>query len=358
MGTAVKISIEDRRFSALDAFRGIFCVLIVLFHLRVLDAFTRFAPFRNAIIVVAFFFILSGFVLAHRYAYRRELNFPQFIRARFYRIFPLHLFMLSVIVAIECCKYVLQYYDILHFNNPLFAGRMAWKEILANLFLVQAWTPYTEYLSVNYVSWSISVEFYLYLLFFAIQYLCGRAAAVIWLGIAGVTGYCLYYDYPLLVYPAQTGMFCFFSGAVLYSIYRRIAGRSPGKAAASILEILAVLLFLSVLSYRFEYRGVAVVLIFLIMILVFAYEAGVVSRFFTCRAMHFLEKVSYSVYMTHVFTISLVVGVFMAVQRYCGIDCTVMLGDERYLSTGYVWLDDLLVLFSRICHIIIHLAIY
>ena len=77
-----KTDFRSRHFQALDAFRGIFCILIVFFHMRVLDSFILYPFFRNSIAVVAFFFMLSGFVIAHRYAYREELNVRQFIAAK------------------------------------------------------------------------------------------------------------------------------------------------------------------------------------------------------------------------------------------------------------------------------------
>ena len=315
MRDAEQRDFQSRRFMALDAFRGIFCILIVFFHMRVLDSFISYPFFRNSVYVVGFFFMLSGFVIAHRYAYREELNVRKFIRSRFYRLFPLHLFMLCVIVGIECCKYILQYYNILRFNNPLFAGKMALGEIVANLFLVQAWTPYTNYLSVNYVSWSISVEFYIYIIFILIQVCCRQRSVFAWLLLSGVFGCCLYSDYNLLPYPAQVGLFTFFLGTVLYTIYKRVSGIRLTAVVAGILEILLVLALIGALSFDLNCRGTVAVVVFLLLILVFAFEAGIVSRFLCNRILYFLEGISYSVYLTHVFAISMVVGFFMFVQK-------------------------------------------
>ncbi|MFD0819851.1 acyltransferase family protein, partial [Micromonospora zhanjiangensis] len=95
---------------------------------------------------VQFFFILSGFVLV--WSARPGDPVLSFWRRRFAKIYPSHLVMWAVVVG---------YLFYLGFQqNP--------KVLLANLFLVQAWTPTQGYFySVNTVSWSLSCEMFFYL---------------------------------------------------------------------------------------------------------------------------------------------------------------------------------------------------
>ena len=58
------------RFSALDSFRGICALLVALFHLSAASHFFYLPFVRNAGIFVDFFFVLSGFVLAHAYSHK------------------------------------------------------------------------------------------------------------------------------------------------------------------------------------------------------------------------------------------------------------------------------------------------
>lgn len=65
----------NKRFEALDAFRGICAISVVIFHMHFIDSITELSFFRGSAIFVEFFFILSGFVLAHGYGSREGLKF-------------------------------------------------------------------------------------------------------------------------------------------------------------------------------------------------------------------------------------------------------------------------------------------
>ena len=68
--------IMNRRFEVLDAFRGICAVAVVIFHMHLVGSITELSFFRGSSIFVEFFFVLSGFVLAHGYAYKKTLSSP------------------------------------------------------------------------------------------------------------------------------------------------------------------------------------------------------------------------------------------------------------------------------------------
>jgi peptidoglycan/LPS O-acetylase OafA/YrhL len=97
---------------------------------------------------VSFFFVLSGFILA--YVYPKLSTYADvryFLHARFARIWPAHL-----------ATFLLAYWVL----------SMEWdfKVALANLALVHAWIPHRLfYFSYNAPSWSISTEFFFYLVF-------------------------------------------------------------------------------------------------------------------------------------------------------------------------------------------------
>ncbi|MBS2005653.1 MAG: acyltransferase [Cyanobacteria bacterium SZAS TMP-1] len=99
---------------------------------------------------VAFFFVLSGFILAFVYPDLEQNGARgKFWLARFARVWPLHLATLLLYVALlpELVKF-----------DP---GRLP-----ANLLLVQAWIPNQSwFFSFNSVSWSISTEAFFYLSF-------------------------------------------------------------------------------------------------------------------------------------------------------------------------------------------------
>ena len=127
-------------------------------------------PVAKGYLWVEFFFALSGFVLTYVYASKvqefwRGRVYLAFLKARLARLYPLHLFMLFVILAMVIVLrwlaarggYVSIYDEPYHPINT-------WPTFIANLFLVQAWNIF-PYLSWNGASWFVSVEFLLCLLF-------------------------------------------------------------------------------------------------------------------------------------------------------------------------------------------------
>ena len=80
--------------------------------------------------------------------------------------------MLFVYVSLEFLKWLAQHKGIV-FNTPAFQGGNSFSEFIPNFMLIQSWYSGFDYLSFNYPSWSVSVEYYLYFLFFlAGLYLC------------------------------------------------------------------------------------------------------------------------------------------------------------------------------------------
>lgn len=60
------------RFSVLDSVRGVCALLVALYHVEVIGGIhaghlSGFAIVDNAYLFVDFFFVLSGFVIAHAY---------------------------------------------------------------------------------------------------------------------------------------------------------------------------------------------------------------------------------------------------------------------------------------------------
>lgn len=98
---------------------------------------------------VSYLYVLSGFVMSLVY-YRPQERFDvrSYWSARFVRIYPLY-----IISFLLVCLYYIN--DI---------ARIKAAKILVNIFVLQAWyPPYAQ--SFNYASWSMTVEFFFYLLF-------------------------------------------------------------------------------------------------------------------------------------------------------------------------------------------------
>src|SRR6185369_7058906 len=82
------------RIPCLDGLRGLAALAVVLFHFNIFFLPQARLPFvGHAYLAVDFFFILSGFVMAHVYGHLLASNWRvhalQFGRARFARLYPL-----------------------------------------------------------------------------------------------------------------------------------------------------------------------------------------------------------------------------------------------------------------------------
>jgi len=106
------------------------------------------------------FFILSGFILTHvyqrqyaegRYSHRR------FLVARIARIYPMHLAALAVFVAMVLAGRLL--------GASFDGANYPWGDLGRTVLLVQAWTPDPRPNLWNGPSWSLSAEWFAYLLF-------------------------------------------------------------------------------------------------------------------------------------------------------------------------------------------------
>lgn len=160
--------------AALTSLRGIAAIFVVWHHLTFVvmpdvAAFTPSRLFEKSYLWVDLFFILSGFVLAYIYhdTFRNGVtnkHYRPFIQARFARIYPLHLFMLSLFVGFEGLQWLLGFFGAAgmgHLPAP-FTGKQSAETLLTNLLLVQTlhWQAYW-----NEPAWSISAEWMMYFVF-------------------------------------------------------------------------------------------------------------------------------------------------------------------------------------------------
>src|ERR1700743_2555768 len=91
------------RFRALDGWRGLCALLVAAHHIAAPGCLYWQPLIRNAWLFVDFFFVLSGFVIAHAYGDRLEKT-PQikdFVLRRIGRLWPLHVAVLLGFVALE-----------------------------------------------------------------------------------------------------------------------------------------------------------------------------------------------------------------------------------------------------------------
>lgn len=151
------------RLPALTSVRFLFALGVVLFHYQlniVQPGDAGLALIERARLAVDFFFILSGFVLAHVYgqAVRRGgYDHRRFLIARLARIYPAHAFMLGFMALLALAALLL--------NQPFDRQEYSASGFLQALFLVHAWFPTPSPNEWNGPSWSLSAEWAAYLAF-------------------------------------------------------------------------------------------------------------------------------------------------------------------------------------------------
>lgn len=139
---------------------------------------------------VVVFFVLSGFILCYVYDtkfYMHVVNYKSFLFARIARVYPLHLFMLIVVLI-----------QSFYYPNIMLPSDNIYTFIL-NLFLIQSW-GFTDLVSWNQPSWSISTEMFAYLLFpFLISYMQRLSILKLLLMLLFVSYWIIYAPYVSLI---------------------------------------------------------------------------------------------------------------------------------------------------------------
>lgn len=284
------------------------------------SSFTAF--FSNGRLGVDFFFVLSGFILTHVYLDQlqgRRFSLKSFIHKRFARLYPLHL---ATILAVLGYVAVGRYMGIT-FQNPEF---YTWEMLWPNLLMIHAWGV-AESMSWNYVSWSISAEWFAYLVFLPLSLvflrLPGGQLAKLTLAVAAFTA--LYLAAPSLVGQRLTWLTYDFAmlrilpefmlGIALYhvSLEWDLDPRSgPWLLATTLLALFAVAHFdlgayPAVLMLAFLIFGTA------------SLERQGSARFLRHPALVYLGETSYSLYMTHAIVF---IVYFKALKLLLGDDFT------------------------------------
>lgn len=294
------------RLQPLDALRGIAAFSVLFWHYggnfgahpinRVLMPFYRSGGFA-----VAFFFILSGYVLMHVYGREpRRRHLLANIGMRAARFFPLQWATLLLVAALQAVIIARVGHAFIYPNND------AW-HFLLNILLLQQSGLQTGY-SFNGPSWSISVEIWTNIALFALLWRNPRPTAMLWLltfvpmvVLLHSGGDILYASTPtpldrLLIY----GTACFFGGALLYRYLPPPAGT---RQRADLLFFTTAALALLGMAVRPQYPWLRVDLFLTLFagpVLIYCAQAGPwARRLLMLGPLQFLGRISFSLYMMH-----------------------------------------------------------
>jgi peptidoglycan/LPS O-acetylase OafA/YrhL len=357
MSTASQKPTEIRALAGARAFPPL---VLVMFHFSEGHGYRNFWPLdyvsARGYQWVEFFFCLSGFILTHVYGARlgqifTARGYGAFLKARLIRLYPLHVFMLLMILLTAI---VTRYLASVGHYTSIFDLRYhtiitPWSLAL-NLLLVQAWNTLPS-LTWNGVAWFVSVEWALCLLFPLFLWLSNgrlwRGFVLIAAGVAGLValdltsgahvGLDITYHNGVL-----RGLSDFSIGVGLAMLYRawKPRDRLPDWAH-SLIQLAAVgALFYAIYNTGWAHTAMDIwtVLPMMALVLALSFDRGIVAEALKMRIPQLLGGWSYAIYIGQTFML-LIIRVLE--QRVYPPPMTPVLG-TTFISLSW-WLEPLLL---------------
>ena len=292
-----------KKFLSLETYRAFAALMIAAIHFDVNSPLVNHSLANGYF--VQFFFCLSGFVIYYNYndKIKNLENIKLFIKKRFLRLYPLHLFFLIIFFFIEVAKYIfVNEYNITTNTEPF--GKNNLYSFFTNILLLQ--TFLYEY-TFNTPSWSISAEFYTYI-FFAILIIFKFNLTINLLVILLITLLRLNdgFDYGASHSGYRSMLDCiyiFYWGVFscyLYLIYNKKKLYNSIKNIISI--FLLVVTFFALIKLKNNYLIILPIVFSLLIFFSCDLDNKTYLGTILCNKFFvYLGKISYSIYMSHLF---------------------------------------------------------
>ncbi len=247
------------------------------------------------------FFVLSGFILSYVYLSDKPhlplSRYWRFLWLRVARIYPVHVFTFGSLALLVLGAHL--------FRIPI-EGEYPVGKIPFELTMTHAWWWFLEPGGWNYPSWSISAEWFAYLVIFPLSawvlrrrlrtpalLVVAYAALVLWLVL-------------MTENVDERGLprvSCeFLAGAMMFGAYRQSPGfaRLCQRSATGL--VLLVLAIAAAVSSHTLYPVWLLVVLFPLMLVGLTSEASLVGKFLATPVVVWGGRISYSLYMTHALT--------------------------------------------------------
>jgi peptidoglycan/LPS O-acetylase OafA/YrhL len=304
-----------KRIFLLDIARGIaaFCVVLQHYQHFYIDKnnfsysdqpFFKFLSFfyKSGSQAVPFFFMLSGFIFFYFYKkkiFNNQITFINFTILRLTRLYPLHLLTLIIVIFFQHIFFFEKNYFIWEANSI--------KIFFFHLFLIQEW-PFIKSNSLhqfNAPSFSISIEFFLYILFYFIS-LCyaKNFSQILTINLIAIIIFCIERSSLAL------GILLFFYGGLIFYLILTIKKFIKKKFVITALLIVNFIIFSKLLNDFFlvlqlklipitgerlmillYFVKFPLIIINLVLIQIFFQNAG--------KSFKIFGDISYTVYLVH-----------------------------------------------------------
>jgi peptidoglycan/LPS O-acetylase OafA/YrhL len=310
------------RYEELDSLRAIAALGVICWHyvngFKAAPFGAVLAPFYGrGLLLVDFFFVLSGFVLAYAFwNERRSPNFGGNVVTRIARIYPLHAAMLCFVAG-------LQAYLVLGLHaEPFVYTHNDTYHFVLNVLLLNS-SGLERGFSFNAPSWSISTEFLVNLLFLALITMPRRLASIGMIVVASIaigtmisrglingTRAFGWIDNDLIRTVAG-----FFVGVLAQRIHAMVSTRQAPFLwdVAALGLMVGALIYMSLPQAWGNAGDVVVCLVVFPLIILSVIRSGYVSTLLRCRPLVYLGSISYSIYLVH-FPIQLALYTFFVAE--------------------------------------------
>jgi peptidoglycan/LPS O-acetylase OafA/YrhL len=324
-----------RHFEAVDSLRGFAALAVALHHLQVGSHIYFWPLVRNAYIFVEFFFVLSGFVIAHAYHDRLDTraDVEDFAIRRIARIWPLHLVMLGAFLIAEASLWLILQKVSLPLSRLPFTETRTLAGVPINFFLLNGILPF-KWAEWNGPSWSVSVEVLTYANF---------AGSVFWGKRSAYWLHLLFLSIGLATIILNAGEpnwipRCFYSFFLGVSIWRY--KDLMNKAVVTLVEICGLAISLALLTSGSVLTQLTVLPpIFGLLIVALSKDKGSISEFLKRKTCLFLGRISYSIYMVHFFVAFLLTNFIKVVCKLLHVPAT-MPGTDLAIIGRSGWIMD------------------
>jgi peptidoglycan/LPS O-acetylase OafA/YrhL len=301
---------------ALDSLRGLSALVVVFYHMNFNSFLYNLPLVRHGYLFVDFFFVLSGFIMYYNYDRIAGLGgFGRFMGMRFFRLYPLHLAMLMVFVV---WNFFYAFVRGLETSATAPSTNDGWLDFALNVLLLNGLGIRQP--GFNSPSWSISVEFWTYLLFGLAVIAGSNARKSVMATVFVIISACSLLIMLRWVRPFHLGLvdafslprcfYGFFLGSTLCAIFKqaKVFGDRKGTFFAVAAQIVAVtaattvltLLGVTAFDFLLPVLFAAVIATFVI------WPRTWLTRIAVSKPLLWLGKHSYSIYMVHFFVIGCV----------------------------------------------------
>ena len=285
-----------KRVEELESIRGLAALLVVFFHIPEWNTILDIGIINNGYLMVDLFFVLSGYVIYSSYSEKitsiSDLFHFQFLR--FGRLYPVHFIFLVVFIFFEIAKYIAHYkFGIISPNSQPFLENNP-TAIFQQIFLVQSFTE--NYATFNGPAWSISVEFFTYLIF-GISILIFKKKKDLFFSLLAIV------SFVLLVTKTTFGLDILLRSLTGFSIGCITAFFIKGQKTniskyVSLLIFVSIVIFLQLKTTELYDAAIYFLSAALIVSLMLSKD-GYLNYILNSKVLIWLGSISYAIYMSH-----------------------------------------------------------